>query len=260
MEKIDALNLQSRKNIYECISEYPGLNLSELSRKLSIPTSTLEYHLRYLKKRKLTTTSSKGSYIRFYADKKITSREKQIINILREEISLKIVLLLFLYPEYFSQRNISKYLKMRPAAISYHLNKLVELDIVERYKIKEDVLANHEIKRAEDVYEIRFKEIFGEYKYYINEKSKTERRKILSHISKLKYEDVSKQVPHGNEIVFKIKNSGEIYELIIKHRTSLDNIANVVLKWMDGWIESYMDTFVDALNTVFPGLGNNLLP
>lgn len=60
------LKSETRKQIYNFILKYRGLRLREVSRKLKIPMSTLNYHLRYLEKYGLIVINSEEIYERFY--------------------------------------------------------------------------------------------------------------------------------------------------------------------------------------------------
>lgn len=144
MVKTEGLELETRKDIvYNYILKYPGLHLSELSRKLNIPKSTMDYHLNHLKKQEVIVKKSGDGYIRYYIAKKIGENDKKILNLLRQAVPQEIIMFLLLHPE-SSKIKISTYLKKHPTTISFHLNKLTSTDIIEiipngnekRYRIK----------------------------------------------------------------------------------------------------------------------------
>ena len=58
------LELETRRKIYDFIQKFPGLHVREISRRLEIPFSTLQYHLRFLEKRELVKAKDDGKYIR----------------------------------------------------------------------------------------------------------------------------------------------------------------------------------------------------
>ena len=72
-----------RREIYQCITKYPGLHFRELSRRLHVSTSTLNYHLNYLKKRELIIQRSDDRYIRYFPKNKISEKYKKAMNLLR---------------------------------------------------------------------------------------------------------------------------------------------------------------------------------
>lgn len=124
-----ALNLK-RREIYQCITKYPGLHFRELSRKLRISTSTLNYHLNYLKKRGLIIERSDDRFIRYYPKNKIGEKYKKVLNLLRQETPKKIMIFIIAGPD----RNlisISKELKKDPRTIAFHLKKLIKIGLIE---------------------------------------------------------------------------------------------------------------------------------
>ncbi|MBN2065526.1 MAG: winged helix-turn-helix transcriptional regulator [Candidatus Thermoplasmatota archaeon] len=145
MVKKEVLDLETRRKVYNFISCHPGLHLSELSRKLDIPVSTINYHLGYLKKLGTLVAKHEGRYVRYYIPQKIGVSDKKIINLLRHDTPFRIVMYLMQNPN-SSQICISKYLKRHPTTISFHLDKLLEADIIEytpngtelQYKIKNE--------------------------------------------------------------------------------------------------------------------------
>lgn len=138
------LDLEIRRKIYNLILKSPGLHIRELSRELNIALGTLNYHLHYLHKRELITVKSDGGYVRCYIAGEIGVKDKKIIGVLRQNVPRKILLFLLLHPSSF-HRAIYIQLQLAPSTISFHLNKLVDLDIINcvkvgrqtRYQIKE---------------------------------------------------------------------------------------------------------------------------
>ena len=80
MVKKEDLELETRQKIHNYILKNPGLCLNELSRKLNISKSTLNYHLNYLKKLGVIIGKSNGRYIRFYIASKVGNGDKKLIN------------------------------------------------------------------------------------------------------------------------------------------------------------------------------------
>lgn len=123
------LDLEVRRKIYNFISYHPGLHLNELSRKLGIPISTINYHLGYLKKLGIIIAEHEGRYVRYYIPQKAGVADKKIINLLRHDTPFRIVMYLLQNPN-SSQVSISKYLGRHPTTVSFHLDKLLEADII----------------------------------------------------------------------------------------------------------------------------------
>jgi predicted transcriptional regulator len=131
METIEVLSLEIRRRIYNYIQKNPGIHLRDLSRQLSIPKTTLLYHLRYLIKLDLIITKENAHFSRYYIAKKVGTREKNILGLIRQETPRKITLFLFLYPEH-SRNDIAAETGKSSSTVSHHLTRLISLDVVER--------------------------------------------------------------------------------------------------------------------------------
>jgi predicted transcriptional regulator len=125
------LELETRREIFNCIERYPGLHTRRISRQMELPFSTLRYHLRFLKKRGLIKEKKDGRYSRYYTSYKIGRNEKQVLNSLRQKTPGFIILFLF-NKIYASQAEISRALQKHPTTIKFHLNKLLTLGIIEQ--------------------------------------------------------------------------------------------------------------------------------
>ena len=149
--KNDILYLETRRVVYNFILNHPGLHLRELERKNYIPFSTLKYHVDYLIKNKLVEVKKINGFSRHYATKKVGKMDKKLLNAFRQE-SLNRILVVFLYrvtKEYFYKKDFKKLpedekwfnynyfcIKKHRTTILFHLNKLVEMGIVEKGNIK----------------------------------------------------------------------------------------------------------------------------
>jgi len=161
LAKREGLELETRQEIHNYILKNPGLCLNELSRRLNISKSTLNYHLNYLKKLKVITGKSNGRYVRFYISSKVGNGDKNILNILRQDIPFKIIAYLLLNPN-SSQVEISKFLKKHPTTIAFHLDKLLNVDVVEVKPNGKEI--NYKIKNEEGIFGLldKYKDSFIE--------------------------------------------------------------------------------------------------
>ena len=139
MKKKEILDLKRRRAIYEFISQHPGLHMREISRKMNIPFSSLEYHLNYLKKRGLILSKVDSKYNRYFISLEIGEMEKKILNFFRKRTSLHI-LLWFLIAVQCSQRDLGRYLEKHPATIAFHLRKMEKAGIVKKVSIDNGVI------------------------------------------------------------------------------------------------------------------------
>ena len=86
ISKENILKLETRQKIYRYIDKNPGLHLREIQRKTNIPYGTLKHHLKYLEKHNLIKTKSENGYKRYTVSYKLSKKEKEILNLLRQEV------------------------------------------------------------------------------------------------------------------------------------------------------------------------------
>ena len=127
------IELETRRELFELITDFPGLHFREILRRLDISSGNLNYQLNYLIKHEIVVAISDGNLKRFYIVGKIKGREKRILACLRNETLRGLVLYLILNPN--SQFNeIANHFDLAPSKLAYHLNKLVAKDIIEKEK------------------------------------------------------------------------------------------------------------------------------
>jgi len=131
ISKNNILKLKTRQEIYSVISKNPGIHLSELSRRMNIPISTLNYHLIYLNKLDLVKEDKKDGYKRFYIKDEISTQDKKILSILRKKISCQIYIHM-LCSTACSQVDICKELELSPELANYYIRKMLDLGIIEK--------------------------------------------------------------------------------------------------------------------------------
>lgn len=128
----EALELETRKKIYDTVKRFPGLHLRELSRQLGLSVPLVDYHLNFLEKYGIVAGISDEQYKRFYpkdplgAEQKtdvLSADEKRIIALLRQRIPLQIVL--FILKQGNAQhKEMVPFMGVSPSTLSHHLNKL----------------------------------------------------------------------------------------------------------------------------------------
>lgn len=144
------LDLETRRELFELISKFPGLHFREILRRLDISSGNLNYQLSYMIKHDIIVTIADGNLKRYYIIGKVKGKEKRILACLRNETARGLVLYLLLNPD--SQFNeLAQKFDLAPSKLAYHLKKLVEKDIIEKkkegritiYRAKdEDAIAN----------------------------------------------------------------------------------------------------------------------
>lgn len=131
--------LESRKKIYEVIAKHPGLHMSKIAKMLNMQLSLVQYHLYCLEEKGLVEVVRDAGFTRYYPKGKLTSRDKEIIFILRKRNCLRIVTLLLKHKT-LTHGEILKHIGLAASTLSYYLNELVKkgiltVDMEKRYKI-----------------------------------------------------------------------------------------------------------------------------
>ena len=130
----DALELDSRRKIYEQIEAVPGIHFRELARRLKIPTGVIEYHLRYLETHELIVSRHEGRYKRYFIIGKLGSRDKELIGLLRQQMPRRILMHLLLNPK-TSHKKLRKVFHVSASTLSFHISKLLEAELVDQLRI-----------------------------------------------------------------------------------------------------------------------------
>jgi DNA-binding MarR family transcriptional regulator len=136
MDKSEILNLETRREIYNCIQNNPGLNLREISRRLKLKYFNVNYHVNYLKKLGLVTIKSDDSFSRIYSTNSIGTNDKEVLNIIRRK-TIRHILIYFWYMPATTQQELAENLDKHPSTINFHITKLIELGIIEPAPIKD---------------------------------------------------------------------------------------------------------------------------
>ena len=146
MEKRNVLKLEMRRMIYNLILKHPGLHIREMQRRVNMPYTSLKYHLDYLVKRNLIVSKTYRRYQRYFTKDSMSQESKKIISILREKTTNGIII--FLLVNVCSSRNeLSEELGKDAATVTFHLNKLYELDLIEKAIVNDEgvLLPNHKL-------------------------------------------------------------------------------------------------------------------
>jgi predicted transcriptional regulator len=122
-------DLEVRRKIFVLISKNPGLNAKKISDILKISGQLADYHLLYLERHNFIQSVKEEGYRRFYKIGEMGKDERKKLSLLRQEIPLKIVLLL-LEKYSLSHKELLSFFDIAPSTLSYHLKKLMKNDIV----------------------------------------------------------------------------------------------------------------------------------
>ena len=128
-EEEQALELDTRRRIYRFLEEVPGAHFREVHRRLDIPTSVVEYHLKYLENRDMGVSKMEGRYKRYYIQGRMGSADKGLMSLLRQKVPRHIVMHIALNPG-VNHRELTEAVSISPSTLSYHMKKLVSKEVV----------------------------------------------------------------------------------------------------------------------------------
>ena len=118
-----ALELDTRRRIFRLIEEVPGAHFREIHRRLSIPTSVVEYHLKYMESRDMLVFRMEGRYKRYYVEGAMGSADKTLMSLLRQKVPRRIVMEVALNPG-VNHRELKTAVGISASTLSYHMKKL----------------------------------------------------------------------------------------------------------------------------------------
>ncbi len=121
----DALELETRRRMFQKISDFPGMYFRELQRALKLEVGEAEYHLSYLEKSGLISFEVEGKRKRYFAKGKVAAYDRRLLTILRQEVPRRIVMEILLGGKRSFQELLDKF-PMAKSTLSFHLSKLTE--------------------------------------------------------------------------------------------------------------------------------------
>jgi predicted transcriptional regulator len=125
------LNQTTRLDIYSFIKDNPGFHFRALANCLQLPIGVLQYHLGLLVNKGLVSAYRNGRYKRYFESKKFTELEMQIISILRNGTSGKILVTLLNKPQ-ITHKDLAAQLEISSQALSWQMNHLENTGLIQR--------------------------------------------------------------------------------------------------------------------------------
>jgi len=226
----EILELSTRREIYNLIVENPGLHLREISRRANLSFGGLRYHLNYLTKLGLIKTESNQRFTRYYATNKINRNDKEIINLLRQDIPRRILLLLFVpYKghEFKNKKTLKKREKIPYDSPLYPVShSKAELIDLTRY------------------WKGPYAKLFHLHKHETT---------IGFHLNKLIEADIIEKVKIGREVKYRLKDTDRIFSILIFYNKELsDDTINIFLRWCKLFSPKKISSYFDILWEILP--------
>lgn len=141
----EILSVKTRKDLYDFVRRNPGFHLREISRSLNLSITLADYHLRFLERHDLITSSMDGEYKRFFprsvagqADRHpaLSDQERQILAFLRQPVPLRVINFL-MEREAAAHKEILEQVTVSPSTLSHHLKKMQAAGVIDRVEARE---------------------------------------------------------------------------------------------------------------------------
>jgi predicted transcriptional regulator len=123
------LNQTTRLQIYNFITNNPGINFRGICNSLTLPIGVVQYHLAVLMKGGLISNRRDGRNKRYFESKKFSSIEKKILSVFRHETAAKILAILH-DDESASHGKLAQRLNISSQALTWHMKQLKEESLV----------------------------------------------------------------------------------------------------------------------------------
>ncbi|MBD3227126.1 MAG: winged helix-turn-helix transcriptional regulator [Candidatus Lokiarchaeota archaeon] len=137
-EQKENLEQDTRKSIFNLISENEGIHLREICRSLDRKMGVIQYHIQVLEGCNLIDSIKDGRYRRFFTNNKELRKRsnKMIVSFTRRETTSKLLKSIFnhngtgiFHKELAEEANISS------QAITWHIKKLIKEEIIKSEKV-----------------------------------------------------------------------------------------------------------------------------
>jgi predicted transcriptional regulator len=117
------LNQTTRMQIYNFITDNPGINFRGICGALALPIGVVQYHLSVLDKGNLISDCRDGRNKRFFKSRKFSDTEMKIISALRHETVEKILSILH-DEESEAHGKLARRLDISSQALTWHMKQL----------------------------------------------------------------------------------------------------------------------------------------
>jgi predicted transcriptional regulator len=125
----DALDLESRRTIYEMIRSRPGTFLREMERELGMQVGMLSYHLRVLSEAGMIRAEQEGNHLRYFPADSFILNDRKALSYLRNRTS-RAILIHVLDKGSMGFSELLELLGVSKSTLSYHLKRLAAAGLI----------------------------------------------------------------------------------------------------------------------------------
>ena len=125
----DALELETRRRIFQQVTHAPGVHFRELQRALGLQPGSLEYHIAQLERAGLLTAQEEGGRKRFFVVAQVSHPDKAVLGLLRQATPRHLLLLLLERPGR-SFQELHREVGGAKSTLPFHMRKLTDSGLV----------------------------------------------------------------------------------------------------------------------------------
>lgn len=131
LDQDDVMENETRAAIYEAIQADPGLCTSEICDRVDAAWGTAVYHLKVLEDHHFVVSLKHGRHRRFFENGGKHKGDKEAVATLQNETTAEIFGTIREDPG-LAQKEIASRVGLTPQALAWHLNRLKEVDLLEK--------------------------------------------------------------------------------------------------------------------------------
>src|SRR3989344_5378876 len=125
-----ALELETRRKIYNVIQRSPGLHFREIQRRTGLATGSLDYHVHFLYKHGLIRPEKTGKFVRYFPmTRNWDPQERETLALLRQE-RVRHLLLYLIQRKRAAASDIAHALGITPSTLSWYLKQLTDKSVI----------------------------------------------------------------------------------------------------------------------------------
>jgi predicted transcriptional regulator len=129
---VDALDRTARR-ILEFIASHPGAHLREICRGLGLAMGAVQYHIRRLEQEGRISSTRRGLYKFFYPADLFGERQRDLLSVLSLDRPRELLLNIIEHPG-TTQEALAGATNVSQPTVSWHLKRLIDLEIVDRHQ------------------------------------------------------------------------------------------------------------------------------
>jgi len=129
----DVLENENRSKVIDFIMDNPGIHFSELLRKTNLAPGNLNWHIEILERYKIIKNEIVGKYVIYFPYHSKNPLSNIDLKLQKSKTTMEILEMIQITPG-ITQNQIAKHLGKNHKTVKYHLDKLIEIDLIEKKK------------------------------------------------------------------------------------------------------------------------------